>query len=157
MASLPQIVRSRRHAVQAGVASAWGRVPRFVRNALISLPTFLIDLGLLFLLVRRGHLNYLAATVAAFFVANALGYFLARWLVFVGTKRGLRVGFVYFLAIAILSAVALMTLMWVAVSVFHLDVIVSRVVAASVVGIGGYVLNLVFNFRVARTQDAPIP
>src|SRR5579863_1765137 len=43
---------SGRRAWPAGVFVAWGQVPRFVRNAVISLPTFLTDLGLLFLLIR---------------------------------------------------------------------------------------------------------
>lgn len=123
---------------------------------MISLPTFLTDLGLLFLLVRYAHLNYLVATVVAFLVANGLSYFLARWLVFVGTNRGVRAGLVYFLAIAALSAFALMPLMWLSVSVFHVDVILSRIVAASIVGVGGYMLNLMFNFRLARVQSAPM-
>ncbi len=127
---------------------AWERTPRFLRNAAISLPTFLLDLGLLYLLVQRAHLHYLAATIAAFLVANGVGYFLARRLVFAGTKRGLRAGLVYFLMIAALSAAALTPLMWLCVSVLHIDVILSRVICASLVGAGGYVLNLLLNFRV---------
>jgi putative flippase GtrA len=134
---------------------AWGHAPRFARNAAISLPTFIFDLGLLFLLVRRAHLDYLIATVVSFLVANGLGYFLARWLVFAGTKRGLSAGLVYFLAIAALSAFAVVFLMWLSVSVFHFDVILSRIAASGIVGVGGYLLNLMVNFRVARPQDAP--
>jgi putative flippase GtrA len=107
------------------------------------------------LLVRQAHLNYLVATVVAFLVANGLGYFLARWLVFVGTNRGVKVGLVYFLAIAALSAFALTPLMWLFVSVLHADVILSRIAAASIVGVVAYILNLLFNFRVARMQGAP--
>ena len=133
---------------------AWGQAPRFARNAAISLPTFIFDLGLLFLLVRRTHFDYLIATVVSFLVANGLGYFLARWLVFAGTKRGLSAGLVYFLAIAALSAFAVVFLMWLSVSVFHFDVILSRIAASGIVGVGGYLLNLMVNFRVARPQDA---
>jgi putative flippase GtrA len=137
--------------------AAWERAPRIVRNGVISLPTFLIDLGLLFLLARRAHLNYLVATVVSFLVANALGYFLARRLVFAGTSRGVKAGLVYFLVIAALSAFALTPLMWLSVSVFHVDIILSRIITASIVGVGGYLLNLVFNFRVAHTLGAPQP
>jgi hypothetical protein len=35
------------------ISACWTETPRFVRNVLISLPTFLIDLALLYLLVRR--------------------------------------------------------------------------------------------------------
>jgi putative flippase GtrA len=134
---------------------AWGHAPRFARNAAVSFPAFLFDLGLLFLLVRLVHLDYLVATVVAFLVANGLSYFLARWLVFIGTKRGLRAGLVYYLAIAALAAFTVALLMWLFVSVFHFDVILSRIGVASIVGLGGYVLNLMVNFRVARTQGVP--
>ncbi len=146
---------SRRLATLGRALAAWGQAPRFFRNAAISLPTFLIDLGLLFVLVRRAHLHYLVATIAAFLFANGLGYFLARWLVFMETKRGVRAGLVYFLAIAALSALALTPLMWVFVSLLHVDVIVSRIVSAAIVGVGGYLLNLLFNFRVAGRPGAP--
>ena len=79
MPSAPTAYHSRHRAWRARIFAAWGQVPRFVRNAVISLPTFLVDLGLLFVLIRRAHLNYLVATVVAFLVANGLGYFLARW------------------------------------------------------------------------------
>jgi putative flippase GtrA len=133
----------------------WGRIPRFVRNAAVSTPTFLLDLGLLFVLVRRAHLHYLAATIVSFLVANGLGYFLARWLVFPGARRGVRAGLVWFLAIAACSAFALTPLMWLLVGVLRLEVIVSRVVSACIVGVAGYLLNLVFNFRVASVRWSP--
>jgi len=116
---------------------AWAQAPRFVRNAAISFPTFLIDLGLLFLLVRRGHVDYLVATIVSFLIANGLSYFLARRLVFVETKRRVGAGLLYFLAIAALSAFALTPLMWQSVSVLHVDVILSRLGSAGIVGVGG--------------------
>jgi len=111
---------------------------------------FLVDLGLLYVLVRRAHLHYLTATIAAYLVTNAVTYFLARRLVFEETRRGVRAGLVYFLSIGAVSAFALTPLMWLFVEVFHIDVIVSRIVAAGVTGVCGYLLNLTVNFRVAR-------
>jgi len=148
---------SRRRGERNWFSVARSQAPRFARNAAISLPTFLFDLGLLFLLVRRAHLDYLVATVVAFLVANGFSYFLARWLVFAGTKRGLRAGLVYFLAIAAVSAFTVTLLMWLSVSVLHFDVILSRIAASSFVGLGGYLLNLMVNFRVARTPGASTP
>lgn len=142
------------------VFEAWAQTPRFFRNVAISVPTFVIDLGLLYFLVRRAHLEYLVATVVSFLVANMLSYFLARRLVFIGTKRGVRAGLFYFLAIAALSGFALTPLMWLFVSVFHVKIILSRIATASIVGVGGYLLNLVFNFRVVgaeRLAAAPDP
>jgi putative flippase GtrA len=147
----------RRPAAPTRLSVVWGRAPRFIRNAAISLPTFLIDLGLLFLLVRRAHVAYLVATIVSFLVANGLSYFLARRLVFVETTRGVGSGFLYFLAIAALSAAALTPLMWVSVSVLHIGVLLSRLAAASLVGVGGYLLNLMLNFRVARARGPGPP
>ena len=147
---------SRRRSEPSRFHVAWVQAPRFARNVAVSSPTFLFDLGLLFLLVRRAHLDYLVATVVSFLIAHGLSYFLARWLVFAGTKRGLSAGLLYFLAIAVLSAFAVTALMWLSVSVLHFEVIFSRIAAASIVGVGGYLLNLMVNFRVARTQvEAP--
>lgn len=95
------------------------------------------------------------ATIIAFLVANGLGYFLARWLVFEGTERGVRAGLVYFLAIAAFSAFAVTALMWVSVSRLHIEVILSRILSAIIVGVCGYLMNLVFNFRLVRAQGAP--
>jgi putative flippase GtrA len=155
MSLAPGAGESRPNARPARLAAAWAQAPRFVRNAAISLPTFLIDLGLLFLLVRWAHVAYLVATIIAFLVANGLSYFLARRLVFGETQRGVRSGLLYFLAIATLSALALTPLMWLCVSVFHIDFILSRIATASLVGVGGYLLNLMVNFRVGRTKRAP--
>ena len=127
---------------------AWA--PRFARNTAISLPTFLLDLGLLWLLVRRWRVDYLTATIIAFLIANGLSYFLARRLVFHGTQRGMTSGLAYFLVIAALSAGAVMALMWLFVSLWRFDVILSRVAAAMITGIVGYLLNLVLNFRMHR-------
>jgi putative flippase GtrA len=79
----------------------------------------------------------------------------ARWLVFEGAQRGVRAGLLHFLAIAALSVLAVTVLMWVSVSVLHMDVILSRIISAAVVGVGGYLLNLVFNIRVAGKGNAP--
>ena len=144
-----------RSSLTKAVSVAWGAAPRFFRNAAISFPTFLLDLGLLFLLTQRVHLNYLLATVLSFLISNGLNYFLARRLVFTGTKRGLRAGLVYFLVIAALAAVTLTPLMWLLAGVCHLDVLLSRTIAAIIVGVGGYLMNLVLNFRVGGSKTSP--
>ncbi len=132
----------------------WGRAPRFARNAAISFPTFLVDLGLLFVLARRAHVDYLLATVISFLLANAMSYFLARRLVFAETKRGMAAGLLYFLAIAATCVCALTAMMWLFVDALHIDIILSRIATAAIVGVGGYLVNLLVNFRVGRMQRA---
>lgn len=107
---------------------------------------------LLIVLVRCLHWPYLAATIIAFLLVNLVSYLLARRLVFAETRRGMKTGLAYYILIAALSGAMLTALMWVLVGVLHVNYVASRIVAAGAAGIGGYLLNLVFNFRLARSS-----
>ena len=129
------------------VAVAWARTPRFVRNVLVSMPTFLLDLGLMVGLVQYVHLDYRPATILSFFVTHIIGYVLVRRLVFAESGRGPMSGLVYFLAIAATGVLLITPLMWLLVSAFHVEYVVSRVVAGVIVGLGGYLVNRYGIFR----------
>lgn len=129
------------------VAVTWTRLPRFVRNVLVSLPTFLLDLGLMVVLVQYVGLDYRPATIIAFFVTHILGYVLVRRLVFAESGRGPMSGLVYFLAIAATGVLLITPLMWMLVSWFHVEYVVSRVIAGVIVGLGGYLVNRYGIFR----------
>ena len=139
------------------LGQVWNATPRFVRNVAVSAPMFLVDLVLLYGLVHYAHTEYLIATVLAFLATNGVSYFLARRLVFRGTRRGVKAGLVYFLAIAGASALALTPFMWLFVSVLHLNVVISRIATSIIVGLAGYAVNLVFNFRLAGRDGADGP
>ncbi len=128
----------------------WLNLSRFVRNAIISLPTFLCDLILLVVLVRLLAVNYMVASVVAFLVTTIVSYFLTRRLVFRGSGRGMKSGLLYFLAIAAASAALLTPLMGLFVGVLHLDIVVARILATVIVSLGGYYANRYFNFRKKR-------
>jgi putative flippase GtrA len=126
---------------------AWARTPRFVRNVLVSLPTFVLDLGLMIVLVQYVGLDYRPATIASFFVTHIFSYALLRRLVFTGSDRAPMSGLVYFLAIAATGVLLITPLMWLLVSAFHIEYVVSRVVAGVIVGLGGYLVNRYGIFR----------
>lgn len=154
---MPSLPTTRSRALsgwRTGLSTAWARAPRFIRNVAVSFPTFLFDLGLLWLLVRRAHIDYLVATIVAFLIANGISYFLARRLVFGETRRGVGVGLIYFLIVAAAGVGALTPMMWLFVTVFHIEIIVSRIASASIVGVGGYLVNLILNFRVGGRARA---
>jgi putative flippase GtrA len=137
----------------------WLGLPRFVRNTLVSLPTFLVDISLLLVLVRLLSVNYLIAGLVSFLAATVLSYFLARRMVFRESRRGMRAGFVAFLAVAAASALLLAPAMGLLVGVFHLDLVVARVIATIAVSVGAYLANrlLIFGGRRQPPPDLPEP
>ncbi|MFZ2989921.1 GtrA family protein [Ideonella sp.] len=58
-----------------------------VRQAGVGAICFVLNLGLLWVLVEGLEFSIGAATVTCFFASNFLGHFLSRWLVFSGTPR----------------------------------------------------------------------
>jgi len=124
---------------------------------LVSLPTFLFDLALLVILIQWLRMTYVIATVVAFIATNVLSYFLARRLVFAESRRGLKSGLVYFLAIASVSTLLLAPLMWLLVDVIRLGYFPSRILVAGVLGIAGYASNLLLNFQLPMSAEFPLP
>lgn len=122
---------------------------RFIRYSTVGVGTFALDLGLLFLFTDYLGIHYLLSAGLAFVVAVTLNYILSRRHVFSETERPLASGYAYFVGIAFLALVAIIMLMYLAVDILHLNYLVSRIFIAGMVGIGTYLMNLYFNFRVA--------
>jgi putative flippase GtrA len=124
---------------------------RFFKYSTIGGGTFLFDLGLLFLFTDVLGFNYVLAAGVSFLIAVSCNYLLSRKFVFNETTRGLKEGYVYFIAIA-LSGLALVTgSMYVLVEFLGAHYLVARVLVAGVTGIWNYTINLLFNFKITET------
>lgn len=121
---------------------------RFLRYTLVGGSTFLFDLLLLFVVTTYAGVPYYLATPGAFLIAVSLNYLISRRFVFRGTTRRHRVGYSVFIGIAVLGA--LLTTLGVTLFVTYagLHFLVARVLTALVVGMGNYLFNLFFNFKV---------
>jgi putative flippase GtrA len=121
---------------------------RFLRYTLVGGSTFLFDLLLLFAVTTYAGVPYYLATPGAFLIAVSLNYLISRRFVFRGTERGHTVGYSVFIGIAVLGA--LFTTLGVTLFVTYagLHFLVALVLTALVVGMGNYLFNLFFNFKV---------
>lgn len=60
---------------------------RFLKYSLVGIATFLLDLGLLFLLTDVFGWHYLVSVACAFLFAVTLNYIISRRVVFIGSER----------------------------------------------------------------------
>lgn len=124
-------------------------IVRFARYSAIGVLTFLLDLGMLYVAVAWLGIAYYAATPISFLIAVSINYVCSRHVVFKGTERSWHGGYVYFTIAALLGASVTTGLVAALVSFRGLYFIVARVLVAGLVGMGNYLFNLHFNFKVA--------
>ena len=121
---------------------------RFARYASIGVATLLLDLGLLYVAVSVAGIPYYVATPISFLIAVSINYAISRSFVFPGTERSWHGGYAYFTAVAVLGALVTTALVAILVSYLGLYYLIARVLVAGHVGMGNYLLNLYFHFRV---------
>lgn len=121
---------------------------RFLRYTLVGGSTFLFDLLLLFAATTYAGVPYYLATPGAFLVAVSLNYLISRHFVFRGTTRRHRVGYSVFIGVAVLGALGTTLGVTLFVTYAGLHFLVARVLTSLVVGMGNYLFNLFFNFKV---------
>ncbi len=122
---------------------------RFARYSLVGVSTLTFDLVLLAGMTQVLHIPYYVSTPLAFLVAVSLNYVISRKFVFHGTERTLHHGYMYFILIAGVGALAITGVVYLLVTYVHMYYLLARVLIAGVVGMVNYLSNLHFNFRVA--------
>ncbi len=124
-------------------------VQRFFKYALVGGSTFLFDLLLLWVLTEFFLVPYQLSTAFAFLVAVSINYFVSRRYVFKGTERRMHHGYLYFILVACGGAAVVTGAVAFLVTFLSMHYLVARVLVACFVGIGNYLFNLHFNFKVA--------
>lgn len=127
-------------------------VTRFLRYASIGISTLTFDLLLIAALTQVFGVPYYISTPIGFLIAVSINYALSRHFVFRGTERPMRLGYVYFIAIALVGALTITGAVYLLVTYLGLYFLVARVLVAGVVGIANYLTNLYFNFRVVGSH-----
>jgi putative flippase GtrA len=131
-----------------GGASLYG-ISRFLKYSLIGGATFAFDLLLLAFLKESLGFHYLLSAAVAFAVAVSINYVISRSVVFKGTLRPFRSGYLIFAGVAGISLVAVTILMAICVEALGFDYLFARLMVACVVGLWSYLMNLFVNFKVA--------
>jgi putative flippase GtrA len=121
---------------------------RFARYTTIGVSTLTFDLLLLAGLTEILSVPYTIATPVAFLIAVSINYLLSRHFVFRGTERPMAHGYLYFVLIALAGAGAITGAVYLLVTYAGLYYLVARVLVAGFVGMGNYLSNLHFNFKV---------
>ena len=96
---------------------------------------------------------YYIATPLAFLVAVSINYMVSRRFVFKGTERGHVYGYSYFITAALVGAGITTLGVTVLVTYAGLYFMFARVLIACVVGIGNYLFNLFYNFKVVGVHE----
>jgi len=119
----------------------------FARNAAASTVSFLVDLVLLWAMVSELGWNKLVAAAAAFIVANALHYLIARKWVFHESEQGLAAGYAWFLVNALAGLAIIMALFALLSGPVGIPYLIARVIASLCAGTVVFALNAILNFR----------
>lgn len=128
-------------------------VLRFLRYALVGGSTLAFDLLLLYVLTTYIGIPYYIATPGAFLVAVSINYLISRTFVFRGTARSHHVGYAVFIGMALVGATITTAGVTALVTYMHLYFLVARVLVSVLVGMGNYLFNLFFNFKVAGNHS----
>lgn len=130
----------------------WRGLVRLLKYAGVGVPTFVLDLAILFVLTDTLHIHYVVSASVAFIIAFSLNYHLSRTHVFPETLRSMRLGYAIFLCVGGSGLFIVAGLMYVSVDIAGMNYMVSRVFIASLIGLWNYFINLYVTFRVAESQ-----
>ena len=122
---------------------------RFFKYALVGWSTFAFDLLLIWIMTELLSIPYWFSTALGFAIAVSINYFVSRRFVFKGTERAIHHGYVFFILFAFGGAAFIAGAVTLLVTLFGLYYLLARVLVAGVVGMGNYLFNLHFNFKVA--------
>jgi putative flippase GtrA len=117
------------------------------RNTVVSCFVFVIGLGVLYVLVEKGHVPEVPAGGIGFLVANSLHYVLGRSWIFRGSERGAASGYALFLLNALVGLAVTMGLFALFLKYTPLHYLFARVLVSVFAGLVVFMLNAVFNFR----------
>ena len=128
-------------------------IVRFLKYTSIGVGTFVLDLGLLYILTDFLELNYVIAAGMGFLLAVTLNYFLSRKFVFAGTDRSQKEGYAIFLFIAFIGLAIVTGGMYVLVEWWGVYYLFARVAVSGVTGLWNYLMNLYLNFKVVGMHN----
>lgn len=122
---------------------------RFLRYGCVGGGTFLFDLAMLYLFTDAFGWSPVFAAGLAFFIAVSINYYISRKLVFKGSERGFKKGYLGFMLIAGTGLVIVTGGMHIMVTVLGWQYLIARILVSFATGLWNYLLNLYVNFRVA--------
>lgn len=125
----------------------WLRILRRAsKYSLVGCSTYLLDLGLIWTLVKFG-LSPLVSVGVGFMIAVGINYLLSYYWVYKGTERKLSHGYAFFLIIALVAAVIISYSTVYLADTFSISLYTARTIVAAFVGIFVFIVNTKYNFK----------
>lgn len=119
---------------------------RLGKYSLVGVSTFLLDLLLVRLFTTIMESEYWAVVIS-FLLAASVNFLLSYFFVFKGTERGLRTGYVYFIAIALIGVLVIGPSTLLIKNYFGINLYIARAVVGGIVGAVNFFLNNFLNFK----------
>ena len=127
-------------------------LPRLVRKLIpyssVGAATFALDLLLIAVFIYGAGMGYQLAVAVGFFIAVSINFLICFHVIYKDTKRRLLTGFLLFLVIAALGAVAIAYSVEYLVEAYEIALLLARTVVSTAIGLLNFLLNTFFNFRV---------
>ena len=118
-----------------------------VRNTVVSTGTFLLGLGVLWVLVEWAGVDPVVGTAISFLIANSFHYIFGRTWIFAGSDRNLATGYALFLINAVVGLIVTVGLFWVLTHWTPINYLVARVIVSVFAGLAVFGLNATLNFK----------
>lgn len=118
-----------------------------LRNTVSSSLSFLVSIGVLWLLVTYADMDEVLAAAIGFVTAQSVHYALARGWIFPESDRAVGTGYVIFLANAGLGMAITVSLYALLLDWTGMNYLVARVLVSVVAGLAMFLSNATLNFR----------
>jgi putative flippase GtrA len=120
---------------------------RFSKYTLVGVSTYLFDLGIVALLTYGFGMHYTYAVGIGFLIGISVNYQITYHWVFKGTERRKLTGYIIFGLLALLGMTLIMTGTSLLTEQFGLPLLIARTLVGGFLGIVGFLVNSIFNFK----------
>lgn len=121
---------------------------RGVKYSIIGVSTYTLDISIVLLLTTHTTLYYPFAVAIGFFIGVTVNFLISYHWVYADSAQTAGRGYLYFVTIALLGIVVITASTTALVETLGLSLLVARTVVATLVGIGVFLINTIFNFKV---------
>lgn len=129
------------------------KIAQFIKYSIIGLFSTLFDFLLLWLLLNNTELHYLVAAAIAFCIATLIHYTFNRKFNYNQKRRKYATGAGYFMIINCLGLALTLGITAFLVELVSLVPLISRIIAAPIVGLLSYILNTKITFKETLRHD----
>lgn len=127
------------------------RIIELIKYGFWGVLTTLFNLAVFYIMVRNG-LNYLFSNIFSYFLAVILSYFVNAKFVFQENSKQ-KTKFLKFVLIRIASVMVDSGLLYLSVSVWKHDVLMSKICISAIVILGTYIFNKLFVFKSSNESE----